>query len=172
MTLEAAIKPDARMRPFAGLVKMAAFMGLTVSCVGYALDGAIWQFVTGLKNGGHGLEGNSSRVVAMGIHRCDGTVAAGNNEEAQVRTWASAAIRCLAGLMPGCRCDAGRRLPLVRLAVQRSRRVARVARPDAGRQQCRRGEVDGEAREVYLQRAPSLGVGPRPASQGLCPGGR
>src|SRR2546430_4555334 len=49
MMLDAAIKPDARMRPLADLVKMAAFMSTTVSCVPYALDGNTLRPVTGPK---------------------------------------------------------------------------------------------------------------------------
>src|SRR5437867_13018724 len=52
MMLDAAIKPDARMRPLADLVKMAAFMSPTVSCVPYALDGNTLLPVTGPKNHG------------------------------------------------------------------------------------------------------------------------
>src|SRR2546430_16606893 len=52
MMLDAAIKPDARMRPLADLVKMAAFMSPTVSCVPYALDGNTLRPVTGPKNHG------------------------------------------------------------------------------------------------------------------------
>src|SRR5207245_11366129 len=52
MMLEAAIKPDARMRPLADLVKMAAFMLPTVSCVPYALDGNTLRPVTASKNHG------------------------------------------------------------------------------------------------------------------------
>src|SRR5207249_11524677 len=52
MMLEAAIKPDARMRPFADFVKMAAFMLPTVSCVPYALDGNTLRPVTASKNHG------------------------------------------------------------------------------------------------------------------------
>src|SRR6266850_6909185 len=55
MTLEAATKPDARMRPLADFVKMAAFMGHTLGCVPYALDAAEWEFVTGAKNSGDGF---------------------------------------------------------------------------------------------------------------------
>src|SRR5438876_10160163 len=52
MMLEAAIKPDARMRPLADLVKMAAFMLPTVSCVPYALDGNTLRPVPASKNHG------------------------------------------------------------------------------------------------------------------------
>src|SRR2546425_8670989 len=64
MMLDAAIKPDARMRPFADLVKMAAFMSPTVICVPYALDGDILRPVTGPKSHGDSYGWGLSGLVS------------------------------------------------------------------------------------------------------------
>src|SRR5438093_11618672 len=90
MMLEAAIKPDARMRPFADLVKMAAFMSPTVSCVPYALDGNTLRPVTGSKNHsdsfGWSLIGLVSRADAP--RRGPGRAAVGDKPEPVRRSWA------------------------------------------------------------------------------------
>src|SRR3989449_9792906 len=64
MMLDAGIKPDARMRPFADLVKMAAFMSPTVSSVPYALDGNTLRPVTGAKNHGDSFGWGLSGLVS------------------------------------------------------------------------------------------------------------
>src|SRR5207249_8487730 len=71
MMLEAAIKPDARMRPFADLVKMAAFMSPTVSCVPYALDGNTLRPVTGSKNHSDSLAGALSALFHGRTHHVE-----------------------------------------------------------------------------------------------------
>src|SRR5947209_4323442 len=58
------------MRPLADLVKMAAFMGPTVSAVPYAAGGAIWQFVTAPKNRRDGFSLNlTGPVAALSLRR-------------------------------------------------------------------------------------------------------